>query len=74
VDQKQHKDFLIAFGRHLSETRKKLGFSQERLAFEAEIELRQLGRIERGEINTGILSVKILSEALKITPEKLFSF
>ena len=55
-------------------TRKRLGFSQERLAYEAEIELRQLGRIERGEINTGILSIKIIAETLKIDPKELFSF
>jgi transcriptional regulator with XRE-family HTH domain len=37
VKQEQHKDFLIAFGRHLRQTRKNLGFSQEKLAYEAGI-------------------------------------
>jgi transcriptional regulator with XRE-family HTH domain len=51
-----------------------LGFSQEKLAYESNIELRQIGRIERGEINTGILSVKIIAETLKIHPKLLFDF
>ncbi len=68
------KEYLEAFGRNLRVIRKRLGFSQERLAYEADIELRQLGRIERGEINTGILSVKIIADTLKIKYVDLFEF
>jgi transcriptional regulator with XRE-family HTH domain len=74
LEHSKHRVFLVAFGNHLRETRKKLGFSQERLAYEAGIELRQVGRIERGEINTGIVSVKILSDTLGIEPLDLFKF
>jgi transcriptional regulator with XRE-family HTH domain len=74
VKKKDDKEYLKAFGNHLKLTRKRLGFSQERLAYEAEIELRQLGRIERGEINTGILSVKIIAGTLKIDAKELFEF
>lgn len=66
--------YLKSFGNHLRMKRKHLGFSQERLAYEAEIELRQLGRIERGEINTGILSVKLIADTLKIDKKELFDF
>jgi len=66
--------FLKAFGEHLRLTRKKHGFSQEQLAHECEIELRQLGRIERGEINTGIYSLAIISSALKIDIKELLNF
>ncbi len=68
------KEYLKAFGNNLRRIRKRLGFSQERLAYEAEIELRQIGRIERGEINTGILSVKIIAEILQIDKKELFDF
>lgn len=68
------KTYLKAFGSNLKRTRKKYGYSQERLAYEAEIELRQIGRIERGEINTGILSIKIIAETLKIDKRELFDF
>ncbi len=74
VKKQPHKDFLKAFGCHLKFTRKRLGFSQEKLAYEAGIELRQLGRIERGEINTGIVSLKIIAETLNIEVKELFEF
>lgn len=74
MKKQDDKAYLKAFGNHLKVTRKRLGFSQERLAYEAEIELRQIGRIERGEINTGILSVKIIADILKIDKKELFDF
>lgn len=74
MKKQPHKDFLKAFGCHLKYTRKRLGFSQEKLAYEAGIELRQIGRIERGEINTGIASLKIIAETLKIEVKELFEF
>ncbi len=46
----------------------------EELANEAEIEYRQLGRIERGEINTSVLSLLRLSECLKVPITDLFKF
>jgi transcriptional regulator with XRE-family HTH domain len=72
VKKQQQAKFLKAFGNNLRLKRKELRFSQERLAYEAEIELRQLGRIERGEINTGIISVKIIADTLGIDPKELF--
>jgi len=74
VEKLDEKTYLKAFGANLKRTRKKYGFSQEKLAYEADIELRQIGRIERGEINTGILSVKIIAETLKIDKKELFDF
>ena len=44
----------------------------EGLAHEAEIEYRQLGRIERGEVNTSVLSLLRLCEVLKIEMKELF--
>ena len=73
MEKLDEKTYLKAFGANLKRTRK-YGFSQERLAYEADIELRQIGRIERGEINTGILSVKIIAETLKIDKMELFDF
>ena len=46
----------------------------ESLANEADIEYRQLGRIERGEINTSIITLLRLSEILKIEVSTLFIF
>jgi len=48
--------------------------SQEELAYRCNIELSQIGRIERGVINTSISNVFIIAEALKIPPKDLFDF
>lgn len=44
----------------------------ENLANEAEIEYRQLGRIERGEINTSILSLLRICLTLEVDVKELF--
>lgn len=46
----------------------------ETLAYDANIEYRQLGRIERGEINTSVLSLLKLSECLGVDIADLFKF
>ncbi len=74
VEQLQHTSFLKAFGNNLRRVRKLKGFSQEKLAYESEIELRQIGRIERVEINTGIYSAAIIAETLKVSIIDLFDF
>jgi transcriptional regulator with XRE-family HTH domain len=74
VKEISDNDYLKAFGNQLKIMRKKMGYSQEKLSYEAEIELRQIGRIERGEINTGILSIKKISHTLKIDQKDLFDF
>lgn len=48
--------------------------TQEQLAFEADIPISQVGRIERGEVNTTISTVSTLAKALKISPKALFDF
>lgn len=72
--QTHYDKYLKEFGLNLRTIRKKKGVSMEALANEAEIEYRQLGRIERGEINTTIISILRISEALKIDTIELFKF
>lgn len=71
---RRDKNFLKAFGLNLKKIRKKLNFSQEKLAYESNIELRQFGRIERGEINTGLCTIKQIAETLGIDIKDLFDF
>jgi transcriptional regulator with XRE-family HTH domain len=74
VKQLRNEKFLKAFGANLSKFRKAKGFSQEKLAYESGIELRQIGRIERGEINTGLSSVILIAETLNVDVKELFDF
>ena len=66
--------FIKKFGLKLRELRKAKGISQEELAGDTGFELSQIGRIERGEINTSISHIAAIAKALKIKPEELFQF
>lgn len=76
VEKKYYKDeiFLKKFGQHLYEIRKAKGISQESLAHDCEFPTSQIGRIERGEINTSISHVAKIAEALGISASELFLF
>jgi len=50
------------------------GLSQEVLANDADIPINQVGRIERGEINTTISTANAIAKALKIELSELFRF
>jgi transcriptional regulator with XRE-family HTH domain len=66
--------FLISFGKKLKQLRKEKGFSQSQLAFEANVEISQISRIERGIINTTIQNAKLLSKILDVPLKDLFDF
>ncbi len=66
--------YIKKFGENLKQIRLNKNLSQEVLAFTADILISQIGRIERGEINTTISTVKVLAEALDISVKELFDF
>jgi transcriptional regulator with XRE-family HTH domain len=68
------KKFNLLFGKNLRKLRKSKKLSQENLAYDADIPISQVGRIERGEINTTISTVYALSKALEIKISVLFEF
>jgi transcriptional regulator with XRE-family HTH domain len=67
-----HDSYLKAFGHNLRRIRKEQNFTLEHMSLESGLDSRQIGRIERGEVNTTILSVFRLSEVLKIDMYYLF--
>jgi predicted transcriptional regulator len=74
VKQARDIENIKAFGIRLRDVRKSKGFSQERLAFSADLELSQISRIERGVINTSISQVFQIAKALGVHPNGLFDF
>jgi transcriptional regulator with XRE-family HTH domain len=62
------------FGKNLKRIRKLKNITQEQLAFSTGLELSQIGRIERGTINTSISNVFIIAKALNIKPHELWDF
>jgi transcriptional regulator with XRE-family HTH domain len=74
VNNVRNQAYISAFGNHLKEVRKVKNISQEELSYTAQISLSQVGRIERGEINTTISTIFILANALKVHPKELLDF
>ena len=67
-------NYIKKFGEQLQLLRKGNKMSQEVLAFSADIPISQVGRIERGEINTTISTIKVIATALDIPVKSLFDF
>lgn len=64
---KLNKVLLVCkIGLKIREVRKEKGLTIEQLAFEAEIESKQLRRIELGQINTSIYQIYNISFSLKV--------
>jgi len=61
-----------AFANRLKEIRKEKGFTQERLAFEADIELSQIARIETSRINSTLSTILRIAKTLGVHPKELF--
>ena len=65
---------MTAFGKNLKMLRNEAKLSQEDLANDCDISISQIGRIERGEINTTISTLFVLAKALNIEVKDLFDF
>ena len=72
VSKELDKIFLIKFGKNLKKIRKDKGITQSQLAFEADIQISQISRIERGLINTTILNARLIASILEIPISSLF--
>ena len=63
---------LREFGLRIQEERKKLGMSQEELAFRAGMHRTYIGMIERAERNITLSNIKKLADALQLNIKDLF--
>lgn len=71
VKYKKDKVFLKKVGENIRSIRKNQGISQGQLSFESGIRINQIGRIERGEINTSLSSILFIAKALNVEPYEL---
>ncbi|MGC9151664.1 MAG: helix-turn-helix domain-containing protein [Microbacter sp.] len=70
----QYDIFLKEVGKNIRRIRKKQGLTMEAVANDSEIEYRQLGRIERGEGNSTIITLQRLAEVMKVDIHQFFIF
>ena len=64
---KDEKSFLRRVGEAVREAREKKGWSQEELGFESGVHRTYVGAIERGERNLSLLSLRKITNALKVS-------
>ena len=65
-------ELIKSVGEKIRQKRIELNLSQETLSYDADIPRNQIGRIERGEINTSIIVLHKICKALKIEIKELF--
>jgi transcriptional regulator with XRE-family HTH domain len=68
VNGSDKKVVTRAFGKRLREVRKSKKLSQERLGHIIGLTVSQVGRIERGKINTSLMMIYNLALALEVQP------
>lgn len=66
-------DWRALVGKNVRRLRLEREWSQEKLAFDADIDLTYLGGIERGKRNPSLMVVVGLSEALGVSPATLLT-
>lgn len=69
----KNKDYIKAFGKNIQKLRKEARLTQEELANDSDIPLSQIGRIERGEVNTTISTLYVIAKALDVEPKELLN-
>ena len=72
MEYNRYETALKIIGNNIRTIRNSKGLSMEAVANEANIEYRQLGRIERGEGNTTVASLLKIADALKVDVNKFF--
>lgn len=71
MSSEQENYFLINFGKKITKIREMQQLSKVQLAFELDIGEKHVRRIEKGELNIGILLLKKLSEVLNVRVDEL---
>lgn len=74
MENENKKQILIKFGNNLREIRLAKGFTQEKLANELGVEISQISRIERGIINTSVVTIYQVAKILDVKVSDLFNF
>ena len=73
MSSEDEKRFLTKMGSNIRWIRLSQRLSQEKLAFDSNLDRTYLGGIERGERNPTVLNIKKIADALDIPIEKILS-
>jgi len=62
---RDEKAFLVQIGNRIRGLRIEADLSQEKLAFESELDRTYIGSVERGERNISVINLRKIAKALK---------
>jgi transcriptional regulator with XRE-family HTH domain len=68
------KRILDSFARNFKAIRLKKNLTQEELAYQSDVSLSQIARIETGRINPTLCTLVVLAKALKVDASELVDF
>ncbi|WP_293165782.1 helix-turn-helix domain-containing protein [Muricauda sp. TY007] len=71
---KEDMEVMGVVGKKIRQLRKESGMSQFQLSIEADLTKNQIGRIERAERNTSLVTLNRIAKALKVQLHELFLF
>ncbi len=74
VHRVRDPDVLLKFGQRVRDVRVSKGMTQENLAFEADIAVSSIGRIETGQLNTTVGTIVAIALALNVDKAELMKF
>lgn len=74
MNHTRDEKWLKAFGEHFRMIRLRLKLTQKNLAFESEVEVSQISRLENGKINPTVTSLLTYAKAMNISASELFEF
>jgi transcriptional regulator with XRE-family HTH domain len=63
--------WLIEFGNNLKKIREQKNFTQEKLAYDSELSLSQIARIETGKTNPTLCTIIVIAKTLNVDPSLL---
>lgn len=69
----EEKQVLELFGKQLQAIRLAKGWSQEKLAGEADLDRTYVSSVERGKRNISLINIYKLAKALDVTPQSLLT-
>lgn len=69
-----YEDPLPLFGERVIELRKRLNWSQEKLAHETGLARSYVGGIERGQRNVSLVNICIIAASLGVEPSEMLKF
>lgn len=71
VSSEIHTKFKVALGKKIQTLRETRGLTQKDLAFETDLDISTISRLERGILNPRLETVLSISSVFEIPPKKL---